>query len=968
MITSVFLGADPGVAGDLAPSTVDAGATPGPSASATERACPSEAGERFVLRRRIGAGGMGVVYEADDLRRGETVALKTISRVGPAHLARFKREFRALADVHHPNLVTLHELVSSGGDWFLSMELIDGDDFLTYARDGGAGPGSPGSLDRLRGALRQLAEGLSALHGAGKLHRDIKPSNVLVARSGRVVVLDFGLVAEAGAGGLHRSTDDDVVGTIAYMSPEQARGAPVSSASDWYSVGVMIYQALTGRLPHDGSPIGVLLAKQGPGPPPPRSVRPDVPGDLDTLCADLLRSDPARRPSGAEILQRLGGEAGAALPATTPTRRSPALLVGRETHLEALTSAFRTSTRGRAVVVAVHGTSGAGKSALIERFAEGLIDRGEAVVLRGRCYHQESVPFKAFDGVLDSLGRYLGRLPGLEAAAVAPRDVPSLVRVFPALEPAAVAAPAVGPRTAAPAADPQELRRRAFEALRELLSRLGDRRPLVVAIDDLQWGDRDSAAVLSALLRPPDPPGLLLVGCYRTEDAANPLVRVLLESPAGEVPAVDRRTLAVGPLGPDDSVTLARALLGPGADGARHRAEGIAREAAGSPLFIAELVRHAQAGISTARGPRPGPAPGLDDLLWARVRALPDDARRLLEVVATSGQPLGLEVAFAAARLEGGRLTAISRLRSGRLIRGTGVAERDEVDTYHDRVREAVLDRIPASVLAGHHLRLAHCLERAQGVPLEVVALHLLFADEPDRAGDYYARAATAALEGLAFYKAAGLFRLALDLCPDGRAEKPGLRVATADALAYAGLGAEAASLYLAAAAAAPPDEAIDLRARAALQHFISGQVDEGFDVLSRVLPEVGLSLPLTPGHAVLAVLLRRLWVRVRGFGFRAREAAAVPRRELRRIDIAFEIASCLSLIEPVTGAYFQVRGVLLALSAGEPYRVFRSLGFEATHLAALGRPYADATAGPCGPPRHSSGSTRTRGPKGGSS
>ena len=191
---------------------------------------------RFRIERRLGAGAFGVVYQAYDQEHNSVVALKTLHKADPGALFHLKREFRSLADISHPNLVTLHELHSEGDEWFIAMEYVDGSSFLHYVQgvdqshtgtlaastsrtltrdlpvepiaeateettgaeatpQGLMGP-TPAHMMPLRTALRQLAEGLSALHGAGKLHRDLKPSNVLVTADGRVVILDFGLVTD----------------------------------------------------------------------------------------------------------------------------------------------------------------------------------------------------------------------------------------------------------------------------------------------------------------------------------------------------------------------------------------------------------------------------------------------------------------------------------------------------------------------------------------------------------------------------------------------------------------------------------------------------------------------------------------------------------------------------------------------------------------------------------------------------
>ncbi|MQA31691.1 MAG: protein kinase, partial [Luteitalea sp.] len=534
--------------------------------------------QRFAVERCLGSGAFGTVYQAHDRQRRGRVALKMLHRVDASALYRLKQEFRALADLSHPNLASLYELLCEGGRWFISMELIDGREFVQYVveepfpagdeslRDwaiGRAGPGrhqprggfSPAGITRLEESLRQLSAGLRYLHSTGRLHRDIKPANVLVTPNGRVVLLDFGLVTEFGSG--REDTTD--FGTPAYMSPEHGTSAGFTAATDWYSVGVMLFKALTGTLPFEGGVSEVIAAKRERDAPEPRELVPDVPAHLNELCRRLLSRLPAVRLAAVDSLLRLRGrgEPAPTVASARPTTAAGSSLVGREAHLQALTAAFDSAKTGRAVTVYVHGGSGLGKTALVQCFLEMVQDRdSDAVVLSGRCFERESVPYKALDGIVDALSRYLRRLPRATIEALLPRDVMALTRVFPVLR--RVDAIGEARQRAAEIPDSQELRRRAFGAFRELFARLSSRHTVVLCIDDLQWGDADSSALLTELLRPPDAPMLLLVATYRTEEADSSVaLQMLLNQGAASNACAEIHEVVVRELGPREAGVLA---------------------------------------------------------------------------------------------------------------------------------------------------------------------------------------------------------------------------------------------------------------------------------------------------------------------------------------------------------------------------------------------------------------------------
>ena len=889
---------------------------------------------------------MGVVYEAFDRERGQTLALKTLTHFDPAALYRFKQEFRAIADVHHVNLVRLHEFVAESDHAFFTMELVKGVDFLAYTRAdpesrkpsaGSRANASPADIQKLRVSLRQLAEGVQAVHGAGKLHRDIKPSNILVTADGRVVLLDFGVATDFARRGDAATEDLGVVGTISYMAPEQALDDAPTPAGDWYSVGVLLFEALTGRSPFEGDAMAVLSMKNTVDARPPSELCSDVPPDLDALCSALLARDPMKRPLGTEVLRRLGATRSSrpfASPPPVADADRNAMLVGRESELGALRAAFDEMVSGRSITVRLGGASGMGKSAIVSSFLDGLSERGEALVLRGRAYERESVPYKAFDSVVDAVSRHLLQNEEAGEPLNLPRDIDLLARLFPVLR----RVPSIGVGSADAIVDPHLVRLRAFVALRELLDGLRRLGPVVLSIDDVHWGDIDSASLLLELVRPPTAPPLLLVMTHRDGEAlSSPF---LTEMDAHWPERTELRDLPVGPLDEDGARRLAIALLGFDDEETRRRAADIAKESGGSPFLVEELTRSVsglqrivpEAHVEIAR-----PSFTLEQMVGLRVARLPNDARQMLETIALCGRPMSTSVVGQACETGDATYELVALLSARRFVH-IGLRDGDDVvETRHDRIRETIVAQLPADVASDYHGRLARALEGKPDTDPEAMTVHLLGAGETARATEYAERAAERAAEKLAFDRAARLFRLTLENTAPSSPDVRRLRVRLGNMLEWAGRGHEAAQAYQQAAEGAPGLERAELERAAAVELLASGHIDEGGAVLHRVLTAVGLKAPRSPLGAVVGLVLYGLWIRIRGLKFVERAPDEVGRQERARIDALFAAAIGFDIVDVILGACMTARHLAAALGSGDRFQVLRATSLHASFLASSG-------------------------------
>jgi len=912
-------------------------------------------GDAYTIEGELGSGAMGTVYRAFDLERGETIALKTLHRADASAIYRFKQEFRALADVAHENLVQLYELVAHEDVWFFTMEFVDGVSFIEYVRPSSGTVGDDeitqvdpidgsavhlsqmtvpagtvsGVLDalRLRQVLHQLLQGVAALHRAGKIHRDLKPSNVLVTTTGRVKILDFGIVTDIEGSPQIDTSEHAISGTVGYMAPEQCSGQHCGPESDLYTVGVLLFEALTGTLPFSGPLYEVFQKKRECDAPRPEDIAAGLPNDLAELCTALLAREPASRPSDQDLLTALRVSEPAVLIDQQTKRKESGSLVGRETHFEALENAFADVTRGNTVSMCVLGPSGIGKTTLIRHFTDSLVANERAVVLAGRCYARESVPFKAFDGVIDMLSRLLRTVDDSFLEPRLPKDTPALAHIFPVLK----RVPAIERCSAGTLdiSDLWELRRRAFVAFRETLADISRERPLVLHVDDLQWVDRDSADVLEDVLQSMEHLRVFFILSFRSEEVSNvPLLTQLLET----ANATDRHVLDVGPLSLADAANYAEEMLTDWRSDSLGYARALAKESDGNPFLLDQMVRVAlESGSEDA-----GKSLKLADMLNARFQQLPKGARSLSEVLAIAGQPIDTDVAFYAAELQHGERALVESLRLARLVRVTAATSR--LNLYHDRIRENLARELSEDQASGIHLRLAKGLEEKEIDDPEALYEHYLGAGHADRAAVYAAKAGDGAQTALAFERAASFYGRAIELSADSNPEIGAWYVGLGDAHASAGRGGDAVSAYLGALEFIGEDAAIEVQRRAGQQYLVSGRVAEGLSVISEVLRKVNLpQLPPTPKRAFLALVLRRIRVAMRGLEYEERSEADVPSDQLTRIDTCWAVAEGMALVDNIQGAAYQALHLLLALDAGEPSRIGRALAMEAGFSASSG-------------------------------
>ncbi|MFN7971048.1 MAG: BREX system ATP-binding domain-containing protein [Acidobacteriota bacterium] len=782
----------------------------------------------YRIVETLGGGGMGVVYRAHRAGAARDVAIKTVRTRGGS-LASIRREVQALARLDHPGVVRIVEDgVQDGLPWY-AMELVEGAAFADHLAARAAGPemetlalgpargaiavdlatgadpppapsvAIPLDAEKLRESLdvlATLADTLAYLHGEGIVHRDLKPDNVLVRPDGTAVIVDFGLASLAHAGVSREALEATWVsgGTIAYMAPEQAQGLLVDARTDLYALGCILYEIPTGAPPFSGDPMQILWAHAHHAPCAPSDLAASIPPALETLVLRLLAKDPAHRPGHADDVLRELRTLGANRSIRGRRRPRPYVyrpgFAGRDEAIEALDHDLSAARDGAGRVVFVGGESGVGKTRLALEIGSIAHRRGFAVVA-GHAL-PGGPPLAVLRGLLGTVadtcreGDEAARraILGHGRAVLAPYDL--AIASLPALpdEPPAADLPA------------EAARLRLFRALGHSLGALAERAPILLVLDDLQWADDPSLGFLDHLRRGPiDRMGVVVLGAYRAEEIHDDLARIL--------PAHGERHLALGRLPGSAIASMTRSMLA--AEAPPELDAFLAEHGDGNPFFVAEYTRMAlsERFLRRAAGGRwrlHRPAEGLPlprtlgDLVARRIASLTPATRRVLDLASIFGRELSLPLLVPGERAAGGAgeraiLAAITELLARHVLEDLGDGG---LSFTHDKLRERILEEIPADRLPGLHLRVAETLDRSPDRDRHVPALggHWEIAGDLSSARSAYLEGARHAARRYAAKTAEPLYRAFLRLSP----EPTSLSIAAREELANGVLGLQGRS------------------------------------------------------------------------------------------------------------------------------------------------------------------------------
>ncbi len=618
------------------------------SASAPSRIEPGGKLGHYLLLDQIGAGGMAIIYRAKDLRTGRVVAVKALHARQAKTLAgkRFRREYRAIRRLEHPNIVQVYEYGVENDQPYIAMEYVDGEDLKTYLRKLWKLPASE-QWPRIERILIQICLALEEVHGRGIIHRDLKPSNILLTREHEVKLTDFG-VAKPEEVSVQLTQAGMLVGTVAYLAPEVFEQAPLDHRIDLYALGVMLYVMLAHKLPFSGKNIAELMQKHlTVTPRPPSELNPDVPPHLETITLRLLAKNPAHRyQSAAAVLRALrAGRSETNLAERFQPRERDLYwvprLVGRSDELKTILDRVTRLMAGEGGVLVVEGPEGTGKSRLVETGLAVAQPRGIGVYT-GACLEGGQAWGEGLREIVETLATEADRTH---------ESHPALERLK------RLVAQDEGP---VPVQAARRGRPELADDFVQLLTSLAGKSPRIISVDDIHWADRGTATALEALARRLGAGGPPILLVLTTEVPPSELPPPMAQVTGGGLPGVPVTRLRLAGLHYNDIVDLLEFMY-PSDSRVGALGKRLYEQTRGNALLLADILRLLLIRGKLGRRPEHGKwrwtmslstddiagrfkiPPSLEAIVAERLRAYPPQTGTLLRLIAIWGRPVSFQ-------------------------------------------------------------------------------------------------------------------------------------------------------------------------------------------------------------------------------------------------------------------------------------------------------------------------------------
>ena len=724
---------------------------------------PAEIAGRYRVKRFLGQGGRKRVYLSDDGVTGNEVAVALFDTAGVAAAiqARARREAEAMRKLgDNPYVVAVLDTGEDAGNPFIVSSYMPGGDVQGLL----AAAGGRLEVSRAVEIAADVSQALEHAHARGIVHRDLTPANVWIDDDGRARLGDFGLATTEGRS---RVSGGTLVGTVAYLPPEQAVGDASSPQSDLYSLGALLYEMLTGEPPFPGDDaVSIISQHLHANPVPPSRHNPEVPDALDRAVLALLAKRPEDRPAGAAearkllvaALEEAPEEPAEAREANPLESLAGGVFVGRERELERLREAVDGAIGGRGSLQLLVGEPGIGKTRAAEELATYAQVSG-ARVYWGRCREDEGAPSywpwvqAVRSYVRDTDPVALAWQLGAGAAEVA-QLVPEVAEKLD-IEPAK-------------AGESEEARFRLFDSVTNLLLSAARDRPIVIVLDDLHWADEPSLLLLRFAARELGSSGLLVLGTYRDVELGrhHPLARVLGEISGIEGSArIPLRGLSVAAVERYIEMTA-------GAPAPAGLPEAVQEQTDGNPFFVGEIVRllASEGKLTAGRTAAELEIPqGVREVVGRRLDRLSEESNEALRVAAVIGRDFEAELVWRVAELpEESLFRAAQEAIGERLVTDLGEGR---FSFAHALVRDTLYEELSPAKRSALHERTGLALEAVCGDNVDErlgeLAHHFLAAaprGDLGKAIEYAQRAGVQDMDQLAYEDAVDVYARALEV------------------------------------------------------------------------------------------------------------------------------------------------------------------------------------------------------------